>query len=139
MQTTARCRAWSGLFLFRCPLRQVHIFSLHARLAPSPMRVPRTPGKAKWLASLPNGQEAASLVPQHFPDEHPALPVESSQLYLLDWIKVGRTVIDFDARKGNVQCHDVQAGRLLHQVFASQVVAARLEHHCHELSSAISI
>jgi hypothetical protein len=49
-------------------------------------------------------------------------------LGLPDWRKIGLAGIDRDAGQQHRQLEMLQAGRLLHHVFAGQLIAALLQH-----------
>src|SRR5262245_39440184 len=80
-----------------------------------------------------------ALVFEDRAEQFPALAVELHHLQLLvDAIVVRRGVGD-DARQVQVELDVLEAGRLLHDVLAGQIVAARLQHMDQQLRGGVAI
>src|SRR5690349_19185595 len=82
-------------------------------------------GSATRALTLP---QPPLLGAHHIAEASPGLAVEARQLHLLDRREVGRARVDLDARQRGVGDEVLEAGRLLHDVGAAQVVARLLEH-----------
>src|SRR6266436_5482576 len=72
-------------------------------------------------------------------EQLPFLALEPLHLKLLDRGEVGRRGVDRHAGQQGVGRKVLQARRLLHDVFAGQVVAAHLQHLHHGLSHAVAV
>src|SRR5581483_7519767 len=113
-------------------------------------RVPKTwmPGTRPGMTSFVRGGVApyrqavlarSTRVLEDRAEQLPALAVELHHLQLLvDAIVLGRGVVD-DARQREIELDVLQAGRLLHDVLAGQVVAAGLQHMDQELRGRVAV
>src|SRR3954466_12580638 len=80
-----------------------------------------------------------ALVLEDRAEQFPALAVELHHLQLLvDAVIVRRGVGD-DARQRQIELDVLEAGRLLHDVLAGEIVAARLEHVDQQLRGRIAV
>jgi arylsulfatase A-like enzyme len=74
-----------------------------------------------------HGRVAARIGAHDRAEPLPGLALEAGQLQLPDRREVGRAGVDLDAGQQAVEFHILQAGGLLHDVFAGQIVAASLQ------------